>query len=165
MIDDPFGGRSDERVMLCGFLDWYRAVIVHKVEGLTEAQAARVMTPSGVSPLGIVRHLAWAERLWFRWRLAGDDVHIFTGADNSGTFRLEPTDTVATVVAAYRAEIEQAQRIVASVRSLDDLTSRPHQIFGPVSVRWVLVHLIEETARHAGHLDVIREQLDGATGD
>ena len=151
--------------MLCGFLDWYRAVVARKVEDLAEDDAARVMTPSGVSPLGVVRHLAWVERLWFQWRLAGEDVDLFTGPDNSVTFRLQATDTVASVVAAYRAEIEQAQRVVASVGSLDDLSARPHPIFGLVSARWVLVHLVEETARHAGHLDVMREQLDGATGD
>jgi hypothetical protein len=163
--DDPFGGRSGERVMLCGFLDWYRAVVARKVEGLADDDAARVMTPSGVSPLGVVRHLAWVERLWFQWRLAGWDVDLFTGPDNSITFRLEPTDTVESVVATYRAEIEQAQRVVAAVESLDDLGARPHPLFGLVSARWVLVHVIEETARHAGHLDVMREQLDGATGD
>jgi hypothetical protein len=165
MGDDQFGGRSAERAMLCGFLDWYREVVIRKVEGLAEEDAARVMTPSGLSPLGVVRHLAWVERLWFRSRLAGEDVTLFTGPENSVTFRLEPTDTVASVVAAYRAEIEPAHRIVAAVASLDDLSARPHQLFGFVSVRWVLVHLIEETARHAGHLDVMREQLDGATGD
>jgi hypothetical protein len=164
-VNDPFGARSDERAMLSGFLDWYRSVVAHKVEGLSEEQAARAMTPSGVSALGVVRHLAWVERLWFQWRVAGDDVTLDAGPDNSLTFRLEPGDTVASVLAGYHAEIEQSRRIVRAAASFDELTARPHPIFGPVSMRWVLVHLIEETARHAGHLDLIREQLDGQTGD
>lgn len=151
--------------MLGEFLDWYRAVAARKVDGLTQEQAARVATPSGLSPLGIVRHLAWAERLWFRWYLAGQDVALFSGPDNAVTFRLEPTDTIASVVTAYQAENEAARRIVADIGSLDQLSIRSHRTFGLVSARWVLVHLIEETARHAGHLDMMREQLDGATGD
>jgi hypothetical protein len=165
VIGDEFGARSDEREMLCGFLDWYRAVVIHKVEGLSDADATRIMTPSGVSPLGIIRHLAWVERLWFQWRLAGDDVSLWHGPDNSVTFALDPADTVTSVVAGYRAEVEQADRVVSTLGSLDQLSVHPHPLFGPVSARWVLVHLIEETARHAGHLDVMREQLDGSTGD
>jgi uncharacterized damage-inducible protein DinB len=165
VADDTFGARSSERVMLSGFLDWYRAVVARKVEGLSDEQASRVMTSSGLSALGVVRHLTWVERLWFRWRVAGEDVTLFTGPDNSVTFRLEPADTVASVLASYRAEIEQAQRITRAAETLDSLGAHDHPIYGPVSLRWVLVHLIEETARHAGHLDLLREQLDGKTGD
>ena len=165
MDDDPLGGRASERVMLGGFLDWYRAVAARKVGGLTEEQAARVATPSGLSPLGIVRHLAWAERQWFRWYLAGEDVALYLGPDNAVTFRLEPADTITSVVATYEAENDAARRIVGDIGSLDQVSARTHPIVGPVTARWVLVHLIEETARHAGHLDVIRERLDGATGD
>ncbi len=165
MEDDALGVRAGERVMLGGVLDWYRAVAARKVDGLTEEQAARVTTPSGLSPLGIVHHLAWGERLWFRWFLAGEDVALFLGPDNAVTFRLEPTDTIASVVAEYQAENDAARRIVAATGSLDQVSIRTHPIFGLVTARWVLVHLIEETARHTGHLDVMREQLDGATGD
>lgn len=164
MADDPLGTRTDERTMLSGFLDWYRAVVARKVEGLAEEQATRVMTPSGLCPLGIVRHLTWVERLWFQWRVAGEDVSLFTGPDNAVTFGLEPGDTIASVLDGYRAQIEQSRRIVDAA-SLDDVSVHTSPHFGPVSVRWALLHLVEETARHAGHLDVLREQLDGRTGD
>ncbi len=165
MVGDELGTRLEERETLCGFLDWYRAVVIHKVEGLTDSDAARVMTPSGLSPLGIVRHLAWVERLWFQRRLEGAEVRLWQGADNAPTFAVAPTDTVMSVVAEYRAATHAASRVVSGIESLDQLSVEPHPLYGPVSARWVLVHLIEETARHAGHLDVLREQLDGATGD
>jgi len=159
------GGTAPERELLTGVLDWYRAVVVRKVEDLSLDDATRVMTPSGLCPLGVVRHLAWVESLWFRWRLAGEAVEIPDGGDdNAHTFAVRPDDTVASVVAWYRAETDAARRVVAGA-SLDDRSVRPSPMFGTVTVRWALVHLIEETARHAGHLDLMREQLDGRTGD
>ena len=152
--------------MLCGFLDWYHAVVPHKVEGLTNEQARTVLTPSGLSPLGIVKHLTLVERDWFRAQFAGEDVDLpDVGDDNAPTFAVEPGDTVENVLDEYRAENEHARRITAATPSLDQLSIRASDLRGHFSLRWVLVHLIEETARHAGHLDVMRESLDGATGD
>jgi len=151
---------------LTGCLDWYRGIVPNKLRGLSEADAARSIEPSGLSLLGIVKHLAWAERLWFRWRFAGEDLPgVDTGGDNAPTFRLAPEDTIATVFAEYDTEIEHARRIVGSATSLDELAVRDHVIFGIVNLRWILVHLVDETARHAGHLDIMRQQLDGVTGD
>lgn len=164
MADRRLGGQGGERELLSGFLDWYRAVAEHKVEGLSRAQASEPMTPSGLSALGVVKHLAWAERLWFRWYFAGADVSLHPGDDNSVTFRLDDDDTVPSVVAAYRAETQEAWAITNGA-PLDELSAREHELFGAVSLRWVLVHMLEETARHAGHLDLMRERLDGRTGD
>jgi hypothetical protein len=165
MSDDALGGRAPERELLTGALDWYRAVAIRKVEDLSFEQATRVLTPSGLSPLGIVQHLAWVECVWFRWRFAAEDVPIFTGgSDNTVTFELRPGDVVESVVASYRDEADHARRIVAGA-ALDDVSTRESPMFGLVTLRWTLVHLIEETARHAGHLDIMREQLDGRTGD
>jgi len=165
VADDSLGGQAPERELLSGALDWYRAVVVRKVDDLSFEQATRVLTPSGLSPLSIVQHLAWVECVWFRWRFAAEDVSIFTGgSDNSVTFELRPGDVVESVVASYRDEAEHARRIVAGA-SLDDVSVRESPLYGRVTLRWILVHLLEETARHAGHLDLMRERLDGRTGD
>ena len=159
-----FGGQGDERALLTGFLDWYRAVVERKVVDLSWEQASRPCTRSGLSPLGVVKHLAWVERHWFRRRFLGDDVELFSGPDNAPTFELADSDTVERVVAAYRAAADEARTITAAA-ALDDLAVGAHPVFGAVSLRWILVHLLEETARHAGHLDLMREAIDGRTGD
>ena len=138
MVSGQLGGIGSEREVLTGFLDWYRGVVIAKVDDLPLGDAIATATPSGLSPLGIVKHLASVERTWFRWRFAGEDVAV--ADDAATTFGIDPRDSVA-----------------ASARSAP--------LYGNVSLRWTLVHLIEETARHAGHLDIIRERIDGRTGD
>jgi Protein of unknown function (DUF664) len=161
--DGGLGGQSDERELLTGFLDWYRAVVERKAEGLTLVQASEPMTPSGLTVLGTVKHLAGVERLWLRWRFAGEDIAVQTG-DNAVTFELDPADTIDSVLADYRHQVDCGRAITAGA-ALDDVSAREHELFGSVSLRWVLVHLLEETARHAGHLDLMRERIDGQTGD
>ena len=160
------GSRSGERELLTGALDWYRAVAERKVLGLDDATARAVLTPSGLSPLGIVQHLGWVERMWFRWRFSGEDVEMRMVEGNySVQFELAPDATVDSVVAFYRAEADAAREVVDRASSLDELAAREHPNYGRVSLRWVLVHMIEETARHTGHLDIMREGIDGTTGD
>lgn len=152
--------------MLTGFLDWYRVVVEHKVEGLSDLAAGRIMTPSGLSPLGIVKHLSLVERDWFRFTFAGENVDLpDVGDDNAPTFEIKPGDSVVSVLAAYRSDTEHARRITSSAPSLDVLSARDARLYGNVTLRWVLVHMLEETARHAGHLDLMREEIDGRTGD
>jgi uncharacterized damage-inducible protein DinB len=154
-----------ERELLSGFLDWYRAVVQNKVTGLSLDSATRIMTPSGMSPLGIVKHLGDVERRWFCLRFAGEDVAILrSDADPDADFRIEPNDTLASVIDFYRAAADDSRRIAARA-SLDDMSVSESPHYGRVSLRWILVHMIEETARHAGHLDLMREQIDGKTGD
>jgi Protein of unknown function (DUF664) len=159
------GAQAGERELLTGFLDWYRAVVESKVADLSLEDASRIMTPTGLSPLGIVKHLGDVERRWFQLRFAGADVAILRRDDvRDADFRIDPEDTVASVVEFYRASTSESRRITEGA-SLDavSVTESPH--FGCVSLRWILVHMIEETARHAGHLDLMREQIDGKTGD
>jgi uncharacterized damage-inducible protein DinB len=164
--DDPLSARVGERETLTGTLDWFRTVIAHKLDGLSLDDATKVMTASGLSMLGVVAHLAWAERLWFRWRFANEDLDVaLSSDDNSETFTLGPDDTIESVLATYADENEKARTIVAAAQSLDEIAPRESRLHGLVSLRWMLVHMIEETARHAGHLDIMREQLDGHTGD
>jgi uncharacterized damage-inducible protein DinB len=163
MSDDVLGVRRPEREMLTGFLDWYRQVVANKVEGLSRGQASTAMTPTGLSPLGIVKHLTWVEAGWFRDTFAGEPVG--EEVSNPDSFRLTREETVESVVAGYHEECAHSRRITDATPSLDDLSARTDEIFGHVSLRWILMHMLEETARHAGHLDLMRETLDGRTGD
>jgi hypothetical protein len=165
-MEDTLGLRRDESETLGGFLDWYRAVVERKIDGLTLDQAKTVGTPSGISPLGVVKHLGWVERGWFREIFAGEDVEsIDSEDDNSAEFAIGAEDTVDSISAFYRTEIDHSRRIVAESDSLDALSAKPTRFGDHVSLRWILVHMLEETARHAGHLDLMRETIDGQTGD
>ena len=166
MTDDRLPGMLPERPALTGFLDWNRAVAANKIRGLSEPDARRIMTPTGLSPLGLVQHLAWAERLWFRFRFTGEEIPDIEaiGGDNSPTFVVADGATVASVIADYEAECDRSRSVTDAAPSLDEVAVREHRIYGRTSLRWILLHMIEETARHAGHLDLMREELDGTTG-
>ena len=165
-MEDNLGVRRGERETLEGFLDWYRAVVERKVDGLALDDARRVMTPTGMSALGILKHLGWVERGWFRETFAGEDVEaIDTDGDNTAEFAIGGGDTVASVIAFYRTEVELARRTAAAAPSLDVVSARETAYGDRVSLRWIMAHMLEETARHAGHLDLMREQIDGQIGD
>jgi hypothetical protein len=146
---------ADETETLLALLDYHRASLVDKVADLDDDDARRRFVDSDTTLLWLVQHLADAERLWF-W-------HRFLGAappdDASGAAGI---DTVAGAVADYRAVAAAADELVR-VRSLDD-EARNMEGDLPVNLRWVVAHLLEETARHAGHADILRELLDGSTG-
>lgn len=160
--------RGDERATLAGFLHQQRDVLERKCAGLDAAALARrSAAPSTLSLLGLVRHLADVERGWFRDVLAGEDAppRFFSDADPDGDFDGAAPDEalVAGAWAAWRDEVAFAERLVAEVPDLDVTGySRRH---GSVSVRWVLLHMIEEYARHNGHADLLRESVDGQTGE
>jgi len=165
-VDDPLGVRSGERETLEGFLDWYRSVVERKVDGLTLDDAARPMTPTGMSALGVVKHLGWVERGWFRETFAGEELEaIDVAGDNSAEFAISSEDTIDAVLDFYRSEVEASRRICGTAHSLDALSVKETPYRERVSLRWVMVHMLEETARHAGHLDLMREELDGQVGD
>jgi hypothetical protein len=164
-VDDTLGVRRGERETLEGALDWYRAVSEHKVDDLELGEARRIMTPTGLSLLGVIRHLGWVERGWFQETFAGEEVEsIDSEEDNSAEFALDPDDTIESVIGFYRYEVERSRQI-AEASSLDDLSTKNTRFGDRVSLRWILVHMLEETARHAGHMDVMRETIDGRTGD
>ncbi len=151
-----------EKELLTAFLDFHRDTLLWKLDGLSEADAHRVSTPSGVTLLGLVKHLAYVERNWFQIVFAGLDLEVpWTGEDPDADFRIEPDEAVADIVAFYRAEVERSREITAAA-SLDDIARRPTR---PHSLRRILIHMIEETARHNGHADILRELTDGATGE
>ena len=152
---------DDVDATLLEFLDLYRSVAVRKVEGLTTEQATAVATPTGMTLLGLVKHLAWDERIWFGYHFLGEPVEPME-ADPS--FHVEPTDTIDSVLAAFEADAARSRQIVAAAPSWDVEVAIAHDSFGVVDLRWIIVHMIEEIARHTGHMDLLREQTDGRTG-
>jgi uncharacterized damage-inducible protein DinB len=160
---------TDERTMLVEFLDYYRATIEQKVDGVDDAQARTTVGPSELTLIGIVRHLTEVERNWFRAKFLGEDApYYYCDADDEDRdWHPRPDETLADALALYRAECERAREITAAAASLDELSKVGVRWYGerPVSLRWILVHMIEETARHAGHADFLREAVDGVTGD
>jgi uncharacterized damage-inducible protein DinB len=165
-MDDPLGVRRSERQTLEGSLDWYRAVVERKVDGLSLEDAKRVMTPTGMSALGVLKHLGWVERGWFRETFAGEDVEaIDVDGDKAPEFAIGDDETVESVIGFYRAEVKESRRVSTDATSLDALSVDETLHRGQVTLRWIMVHMLEETARHAGHLDLMRENIDGQVGD
>jgi hypothetical protein len=160
----------DESTTLHGFLDYQRTVLIRKAEGVSDAQARSTIEPSDLSLLGLVRHLAEVERGWFRRRFAAQDAPpLFYGPhDRDGDFHPSPTDTVADALAALHAEIDFARTVTSGV-ALDTLAAGippTQRIPGwQPNLRWILVHMIEEYARHCGHADLLRQRIDGVVGD
>jgi hypothetical protein len=153
---------ADELTTLREMLDYYRVVMIRKAEGLTTAQATEQSTPSGLTLFTLIRHLTDVERGWFRDLDDPTAPFLYcTDDDPDGDFHPGPDDTVEDALDAYRAEIARSNEIIAG-HSLD--TEVPDQ-GGTVNLRWIMVHMIEETARHAGHADILRELTDGTVDD
>jgi Protein of unknown function (DUF664) len=162
-VDPP--NVAGEREALDAWLDYHRATLLWKLEGLDDEQLRRPMVPSGVCLLGLVKHLTAVEHGWFVVRFAGsDEPHLFVRPDGSDAdFVIEEGDTTESVVAGYLGACERGRAIAGGAASLDQAVEHPR--IGRIDLRWILLHMIEETARHNGHADIIRELIDGATGD
>jgi hypothetical protein len=154
---------ADERTQLVGWLDLQRAIVVMKCEGLSEADAHRSVLPT--SPLmtvaGVVSHLRWTENCWFEV--------VFEGQPAVGPqFAEDPEDAdmmvagvpLAQLLAEYERQCAVSNKVIAG-HPLDEQGKHPDFPAGAATLRWMLIHMVEETARHAGHLDAIRELLDG----
>ncbi|MFD5072967.1 DinB family protein [Streptomyces sp. NPDC058369] len=157
---------ADERTGLESWLDFYRATVALKCEGLTDEQARSAsVPPSSLTLLGLVQHLAEVERNWFRRILTGEDVPPLFGPPagpgvHSGGFDLPAEATFAGAVAVWQEEVAVSRGVCAG-RSLED--SAPF-MGGEVNLRWIHHHMIGEYARHSGHADLLRERIDGSTG-
>ncbi|WP_088284149.1 DinB family protein [Kineosporia sp. A_224] len=162
---DPPGIDPDERHSYETWLDYHRATLLTKCSGLDGEQLARrAVPPSTLSLLGLVRHMTDVERGWFRRVVDGEDVPALHRTDDDPDADLNDgvPERAAQDVAAFEAEVAVA-REVAARHGLDDVGRHRHH--GMVDLRWVYVHMIEEYARHNGHADLLRECIDGATGD
>ncbi|GAB7180583.1 DinB family protein [Kitasatospora sp. Ki12] len=157
----PPGINADEPTTLVAFLDYLREAVIGKLAGLSDEDARRPGVASGTSLLWLVRHLTVVELNWFEWAYRG----LGEEPRESDDIPLDGA-TVAEEIAAYRDAIARSNAVTAAVGADLDrpgVRSLRPNAEGP-SLRWVLVHMIEETGRHAGHADIIREQLDGAVG-
>ena len=152
--------------MLAAWLDLQRATLAMKCDGLADEQLRdQAVPPSALSLLGLVRHMAEVERNWFRPLLAGEEMAgLWTAGpelDPEPAFDDAGTADVTVAFAAWRAECQRARELADAAASLDVTGMRGGARF---SLRWVMIHLIEEYARHNGHADLLRERIDGSTG-
>ncbi|MDQ1438110.1 MAG: hypothetical protein QOK43_1739 [Acidimicrobiaceae bacterium] len=154
---------TDERTALEAWLDYHRGVLVWKLDGLGDDDAKRAIVPSGTSLAGLVKHLADVEDWWFRQVFVGDVDAAPDDRDRDANFKAGPDEAVADLIAVYRETCERSRRIVAQAGSLDDLARHPDAT--KPTLRWIMNHMIEETARHNGHADILRELIDGTVGD
>lgn len=163
-IRPPYG--ADERTQLLSWLDMQRAVVHWKCEGLSAEDAHRVVIPT--SPLmtvaGLVSHLRWVEHCWFEVMLAGRPASGPQFDEETEDADMRVADVpLEQLLREYTEQCAVSDEIIAA-HGLDDVGRQPDFRAGEATLRWTLLHMIEETARHAGHLDIVRELVDGATG-
>lgn len=160
---DELVSTGTEREILEAFLEFHRGVVNRKLNGLPEAEARRSLVPSLTTLAGLVKHLSAVERAWFQRTLAQRSADVIEGDSRGGddSWAVTEEESIEGLIVEYDQACAESRR-VATEFELED--SVPHRRLGRVSLRWVYVHMIEETARHAGHADILREQLDGAVG-
>ncbi|MEQ1872158.1 MAG: DinB family protein [Ilumatobacteraceae bacterium] len=168
-IEPP--AQADEKAMLVAFLDYYRASLILKSEGLTDEQARRwAVPPSDLNITGLIRHMSEVERHWFqRWFVANGAESLYDSDDDDDRdIHAGPDDTLADAIAAWEKEVATAREITAT-SAPDDVSKRvvtdPARAGFQPNMRWILIHMIEEYARHCGHADLVRECIDGVKGD
>jgi hypothetical protein len=157
----PFTGGEKESLRVA--LDRHRDAVLWKLEGLDDAALRRAMVPSGTNLLGLVKHLAAVEYGWFCDTFGRPTEPLpFDDDEPDADLRVRPEETTADVLAFYARARATADRVIDEL----ELEETGTAWFGdPVTLRWVLIHMVEETARHAGHADILRELIDGMTGD
>lgn len=149
------------QAMLEAFLDRQRETLLWKICGLSDEDLMRSVAPSGMTLLGMIKHLAYVERWWFQAVFAGENPPFpWTEADPDADWRIEPGETSEQILLLYRAEIARSREI-SSAAALEDRTRRPGS---GQTLTWILCHMIQEVARHNGHADILREMIDGRTG-
>lgn len=164
-LDGPGMKVADSRALLFGYLDWYRETLLRKLDGLSDEQLRTPVEPLGWSPLGLVKHLGWVERRWMRWGFAAEDVPAWPPGGDAEEFGVD--EPAERVLAAYHDEVRRSREL-ADAAALTDVArlggrfTTPEQ--APPLAR-ILFHLLQEYARHTGHLDIARELVDGATGE
>lgn len=155
---------ADEFTAISAWLDWHRATLLTKLDGVTDAQLRWSPVPSGTSLLGLVRHLTDTEHGWFinEWGQSSEPAPYETDDDPDVAWRVPADQTADAAVSGYLAACARSREAVAG-RSLDETV--PNRRRGTIDLRRIMVHMLEETARHNGHADLLRELIDGTTGD
>jgi uncharacterized damage-inducible protein DinB len=158
-VEPPEEAYAEVRATIERVLDGNRAALTDCVLGLDAEQARRSLVSSDTTLVGLLKHAAAVERLWFQERLAGLPPSERDGStDDVEAWRLRPEDSVDSATADFRQASQRSREIVGGYALHDGYHSPSH---GFVTVRWILLHMIEELARHAGHADILREQLGG----
>lgn len=170
MRQDPDARTTSERDALAQYLDYQRETILLKSEGLTRDQLARKIPSSGLTLAGILYHLALVEESWLEVRFLGlperpDWVDVNWEKDPDWEFRTALTMDPDDLRRRYRNACDRSRKAAAAAASLDQLSVFVGDDDWRFTLRWVLLHLIEETARHAGHADLLREAIDGSVGE
>jgi hypothetical protein len=170
VVHKPNRELSDPSQLLLGFLDYYRSVIIRKAQGLSDAELRNSRLPSGWTPLELVKHLVYMERRWLWWGYLAEPMPTPYGDENdTGRWHVGTEETPDDLFAALRAGGERTRQIVAAAEleavaasggRFTDTDDRPRP-----TLAWILTYVLQEYARHAGHLDVARELADGATGE
>lgn len=160
----------NERRGLEEFLDFYRAVLRRKVEGLDSGALNRTVAASNLTLGGIIKHLSLVEAQWFVEDILGEELaepwaSIDWKTDPDWDFDSAADDTPDYLLALHSKACDQSREILAGINDLNTLVAREPSSGERFNVRWVLIHMIEEYARHAGHADLIRESIDGSVGD
>ena len=162
---------GDERTMLEQYMDLHRATILWKAEGLTDEQLAMTTAASDLTLAGLLKHLALVEDHWFSHMLLGVDPEplwrdVDWESDPDWEFRTARGEPATELATRYREACQASRAAVASVESLDAMSVRTSTRTGkPYTLRWIMLHMIAETARHNGHADLLREAIDGAKGE
>lgn len=161
------GPSHDVKALFLAYLDFYRETVADKVSGLTEVEVRSTRLPSGWSPIELIKHLTFMERRWLVWGFLGEEVADPWGDDRRGRWHVEGDESLTTLLAALRqggsrtrniVEIAQLSAPAALGGRFSEDTQRP-------SLAAILFHVLQEYARHAGHLDIVRELLDGQVGE
>jgi hypothetical protein len=169
-VHEPSRELGDPQELLLGYLDYYRSAVIRKIDGLSDEDLRTSRLPSGWTPLELIKHLVYMEKRWFQWGFAAEQLPAPYGdQDANGRWRVGPEETMADLVAALHAGGLQTRAIVAE-SALSDVAaiggrfgkddSDPHP-----TLAWIMLHVLQEYARHAGHLDIARELVDGANGE
>ncbi|MEO6318913.1 MAG: DinB family protein [Acidimicrobiales bacterium] len=168
-VDPAFG--ADERSMLLAFLEYHRGTLAWKASGLTQAQLAQTIPSSTLTIGGLVKHMALVEDSWFTERLAGRPepepwAAVDWEADPDWDHHSAVHDTPEQLLGLYASSCDRSRAVIEASSSLDQRSVVADRRTGePFTLRWILLHMIEETARHNGHVDLLRESIDGLTGE
>lgn len=167
LLDGPAVDVSDAHELLLGYLEWYRKALMRKLAGLSDDQLRTPVEPLGWSPLGLVQHLGWVERRWMRWGFGAEDIVAYPPGGDTEEWTVAADASTAQVMTVYEAEVAAANSL-ATAAALSDrahLGGRFKTSDQAPSLGRILFHLLQEYARHVGHLDIARELIDGETGE
>ena len=167
-VDPPLAGT--ERETLLGFLEYHRDTLLRKVDGLSKTDLARTHPPSTMTLAGLVKHLAYVEDGWFHEVLAGNEVpepwnRVDWPGDPDWEWHSAVDDDPKTLLEIWRASVARSKAAVSAADSFEQLSKQTGREGRPFSLRWIVCHMIEEYARHNGHADLLREAIDGSTGE